>query len=114
MVEVSTIEDVYRITGWEYFDIVRLRNSETNEEADMWVDDVGLLNGSPINMLASCMCIEILRMSFHVRGDVIIFGHDGEGETTNYPQWVVDWIIGNEIVISTVIQKTKEETTSEG
>lgn len=74
--------------GCDLFDIVRLENG-----ADMWVDDSGRINGSPVNLVASILATEKsdYRQPHDIFGDVIVFGHDGRGETIDFPEWVGKW-----------------------
>lgn len=48
----------------------------------MYIDDVGRLNGSPINVLASAV-YNRTRGGDLICGDAVIFGYDNEGETTD-------------------------------
>ena len=114
IVTVSSNDDIYALTKWDYFDIVRLGKNETDDEADMFVDDVGRLNGSPVNLTASCLCIEMRGEGITIHGDVIVFGHDGNGETIDAPEWVFDWIRGHEIMLALTAKHKKKESTNEG
>lgn len=94
IITASGNADVYALTGWEYFDIVRLGSSGSGDdgddtEADMWVDDLGLVNGSPFNVVASAIVTEMFKGQCRLHGDVIVFGHDGDGETVDAPHWIM-------------------------
>lgn len=114
IVLVSDNDGIYAETGWQYFDIVRLEDGDTGVEADVFVDDLGKLNESPINLTASCLCIEARGEAMTIHGDVIVFGHDGKGETTDVPQWVIQWVQGHEIMVALTAKHKKKETASEG
>lgn len=92
--------------GCELFDIVRLENG-----ADMWVDDCGRINNSPVNLVASILATERsqFRAPMDIFGDVIVFGHDGQGETIDFPDWVGEWC-GKVIVLTNPYRTPEEES----
>lgn len=110
IVEVNSIQELTDMTGWEYFDVVRLYGGPDkveNADADLLVDDLGRLNGSPINMLASALCIESRGEAYMIYGDVVVVGHDGRGNTISFPQWTLDWVSAQDSVLES--HKPKEK-----
>lgn len=87
----------------DYFDILRLPNG-----ADMWIDDCGRINGSKVNLVASILATERLGTPVDVFGDVIVFGHDGKGETIDCPSWVDKWM-ARVVIVTDPFRKQKED-----
>lgn len=73
--------------GAEYFDLIRLKDG-----ADMFVDDTGLLTDRQVNLLASLIATESSGFPRLVVGDVLIAGNDGNGNTTDCPKWIAEFI----------------------
>lgn len=86
-VEISDWTGIAPSIGADWFDIVRLK-----EYADMYVDDTGLLTDRPVNMIASCLATESAGFPRLIVGDVLIAGHDGNGNTVDVPEWVVSYL----------------------
>jgi Domain of unknown function (DUF3846) len=73
----------------QWFDIVRL-----DEMTDMFVDDTGLIDNRPVNMTATAIATTRFKKPYAIYGDVLVFGHDGQGETIDCPPWVFEYIEG--------------------
>lgn len=82
---LDDISDIYKYLGCQFFDVVRVTS-----DTDIFIDDTGLLNQRPTNMVASLIAIKKTGHPYHLVGDALIFGHDGQGESADCPKWVYD------------------------
>lgn len=82
---LDDINDIYKYLGCQFFDVVRV-----TPDTDIFVDDTGLLNKRPMNMIASLIATQKTGMPYHLVGDALIFGHDGQGESADCPKWVYE------------------------
>jgi hypothetical protein len=106
----STLHALQAAVGG-YVDVVRIEDA-----TDMWVNDEGLINGSPFNSRATHVAhsvkvaiadghypgyignadatLEAIAWMREVRvfGDVVITGHDDEGNTTSVPDDMVKFL----------------------
>lgn len=82
---LDDIEDIHKYIGCQFFDVVRI-----TPDTDIFIDDTGLLNQRPMNMIASLIAVKKTGMPYHLVGDALIFGHDGQGESADCPKWVYD------------------------
>jgi hypothetical protein len=95
-VTLNNSEDLYReLDNCRFFDVVKIDDS-----TDMFIDDEGLLRDAPANLLASVLLVQKTGRRYGIVGDVIVLGHDGQGETINAPSWVRDWTANMEKKIS--------------
>jgi hypothetical protein len=81
---LNSIQDIYKYLGCEYFDVVRI-----DSDTDIFVDDTGLINQRPMNMVASLIAMHRTGMPYQLYGPALIFGHDGQGESADCPAWVL-------------------------
>lgn len=84
---VQGVESMNEVIGSDTFDLVRFA-----DDADMFVDDAGLLKNRPINLIATAIGVESGKSSVIV-GDVLILGHDGNGESIDCPAWVAKMLM---------------------
>lgn len=82
---LDDIEDIYKYLGCQFFDVVRI-----TPDTDIFIDDAGLLNQRPMNMVASLIAMNKTGQAYRLVGDALIFGHDGQGESADCPKWVYD------------------------
>tara|TARA_R110000868_G_scaffold120822_2_gene320767 strand:+ start:1064 stop:1438 length:375 start_codon:yes stop_codon:yes gene_type:complete len=80
---LDDIEDIYKYLGCQFFDVVRV-----TPDTDIFIDDAGLINQRPMNMVASLIAITKTGLPYQLVGDALIFGHDGHGESADCPKWV--------------------------
>lgn len=80
---LDDIEDIYKYLGCQFFDVVRV-----TPDTDIFIDDAGLINKRPTNMVASLIAITKTGLPYQLVGDALIFGHDGHGESADCPKWV--------------------------
>ena len=85
--DVSNIEDIYRVLGCQLFDVVNI-----SSDTDIFVDDEGVIDGRPSNMIASIIATVKTRRPHKLFGDVLFIGHDEKGNTTDCPSWVYEQI----------------------
>jgi len=95
-VTVGNNQDLYKeLDNCRCFDVVRV-----DESTDMFIDDEGLLRDAPANLLASILLVQKTGLRYGIVGDVVVLGHDGQGETIDVPSWVRDWAANIEMKIS--------------
>ena len=87
LLDVSNIEDIYRVLGCQLFDVVNI-----SSDTDIFVDDEGVIDGRPSNMIASIIATVKTRRPHKLFGDVLFIGHDEKGNTTDCPSWVYEQI----------------------
>ena len=72
----STLRGMYRLIGCQTVSVVSLDGA-----ADMWVDDEGALNGSPINLLATWVAVLLGAPRQYYLGTALFTGHRGSDTT---------------------------------
>lgn len=85
-VDIEGWRDISPLIGGDMFDIVRLE-----DKADMYIDDEGVLTDRTPNYMATLLAIEKGTLTTIIRGDAVVFGTDGNGSTTDAPEWVYEW-----------------------
>lgn len=68
-----------------YVDVIELRHPTTGTLADMWINDEGKMNGSPMNQYATILAIVCeagLAYGDFIAGTVVLTCHNEEGDTT--------------------------------
>lgn len=100
---VQGVESMNEVIGSDTFDLVRFA-----DDADMFVDDAGLLKNRPINLIATAIGVESGKSSVIV-GDVLILGHDGNGESIDCPAWVAKMLAELQADISREEEASKKE-----
>lgn len=107
---VNGVDAINEMIGGDTFDIIRFAG-----DADMFVDDSGLLKNRPVNLIATAIGVESGKTSVVV-GDVLILGHDGFGESIDCPKWVAEMLtqmksdLGDDFGTETTDKKGEDET----
>lgn len=82
--EGKTLPGLQKAVGG-YVDVLTLTHPTTGSKADMWVNDEGKFNGSPLNEFATILaivCESGIAHGDYITGTVVLAGFNEEGETT--------------------------------
>jgi hypothetical protein len=74
----DTLHWLYEQIGCSTVDVLGLPHDQ-----DMWVDDEGLINDSPVNVLATLWARYFGGLDVVIYGNVVLAKHDGQGATVD-------------------------------